>query len=135
MSSVAEIVTRALRLVGVQDSDEAPSASSMQTGIEALNAMCARIEADGIPMGWAPVAGPADPMPTPPEMDEPLAYLLASLLADDFRVQLSERVQMRAEAGLGKIHADALLTEGARLDYNLPGNAAGGRLAGFLSGR
>lgn len=134
MASVAQIVTRALRLVGVQDAGEAPAAIDMASGIDALNAMCARIEADGIPMGWAPVALPSDDLPTPAEMDEPLAYMLAVVLADEYRVQLSPTVLGRAAAGLGKIHADSLLADGARLDYGLPGDSPSGRLSAFLGG-
>lgn len=135
MASVSAIVSRALRLVGVQDAAETPSAIDMQTGIEVLNALCTRIEADGLAIGWANVAAPSDDMPTRPEADEAIAYMLAVRLADEYRVALSDSVMVTAQAGLAKLHADSLMVNGARLDYDLPGNASGGRLAGFLGGR
>lgn len=135
MTAVAVIVTRALRLIGVADAGEAPAAMDMQTGIDALNALCTRVEADGIALGWADVAQPSDPMPTRPEADEPLAYMLAVRLADEFRVPASASVVATAQIGLGKLHADTLRNDGARLDYDLPTPASANRsLAAFLGG-
>ncbi len=135
MASVGSIVSRALRLVGVLDAGESAAAIDMQTGIEVLNALCTRIEADGLAIGWANVASPAEDMPTRPEHDEPIAYILAVRLGDEFRVSVPETVIVTASYGMSKMHADALRVDGARLDYDLPGNASGGRLAGFLGGR
>ncbi len=139
MATVASIVSRSLRLIGVLDAAETPAAIDIQTGIEVLNAMCVRIEADGIAMAWTPVALPSDVLPAPVEAEEPLAYLLAVRLAHDFRAQISPEVSVGAEEGLGKLQADMASRDAARVEYDLPASGAyGGHypgISGFLSGR
>lgn len=139
MATAASIVSRALRLVGVLDAAETPAAIDMQTGIEVLNAMCARIEADGIAMGWAPVTGPTNDFPLRVEAEEPIAYLLAVRLSHDFRVPVPPEVSAGAAIGLGKLQADMASRDAARVEYDLPASGAyGGHypgISGFLSGR
>ena len=139
MATVASIVSRSLRLIGVLDAAETPAAIDMQTGIEVLNARCVRIEADGIAMGWAPVALPSDNFPAPVEAEEPIAYLLAVRLAHDFRATINPEIAAGALVGLGKLQADMASRDAARVEYDLPASGAyGGHypgISGFLSGR
>lgn len=120
MPTVAAVVARALRLVRMLDPNESPEAVDMQTGIEALNAMMVRWEADGVSVGWTPVSGPGDTLPAPDECEEPIVFNLAVRLAVEYSVPLPAKVEEMAVFGLGKVQADVASSDGFRMALDLP---------------
>ncbi len=108
MAKVERIVTRALRVLRVVDATETPEAEDMASGIDALNDMMARWEADGVSLGWAPVEGPADELPAPTEAEEAIRLNLAIALRPEYGFELGQDVYMRAEAGLAALRRDVL---------------------------
>ena len=84
MTTVAKLVTRSLRLLRVIDAVQPVKPQDMETAIEALNAMLRRWEANGIALGWQPVANPSDTLPLPDEAEEVVAYNLALTLQPEF---------------------------------------------------
>jgi hypothetical protein len=78
----------------------------METGIEALNAMMQRWEADLLSLGWSPVASPGDELPIPVEAEQPVAYCLAVLLAPEYGVTPLSTVTQEANAGLNALLRD-----------------------------
>jgi hypothetical protein len=109
VSTVQDITTRALRLLGAVDANESLEAEDSATAILALNAMCRRWEANGMAMGWADVANPSDTMPNPPEADEAIAYNLALRLAPEYQLSPSAAVIEYATEGLRALQRDRLV--------------------------
>lgn len=106
MASVAAIIARSLRLIGVHDPGEPLESTDVQTGIEALNAMCTRWEANGNAFGWSNVSNPSDEMPSPPELDSCIAFNLALELAPEYDVQPPIVVSTRAGELLSDLRRD-----------------------------
>ena len=109
MAQVGRMVTRTLRLLRVVDATEAPEAEDMVSGIDALNGMMARWEADGVSLGWAPVEGPADELPAPAEAEEAIRFNLAIVLRGEYGLPLDPDIYQRAEDGLNALRRDVLV--------------------------
>jgi hypothetical protein len=120
MAATQTIINRALRLLGMLDPNESPEAVDTQTALEALNAMMARWEADGVSVGWTPVAAASDDLPAPVEAEEAIAYNLAVRLRPEYGVQLAPDVIATAQNGLSRLLADIGANTYARLAYDLP---------------
>lgn len=116
MAKVQEIVARALRLIQVQDARQPVKAVDMQTGIAALNSMCARWEANGLAIGWRPVANPSDDMPCPVEAEQAIAYNLAITLAPEYGTEPPAVVVGTAARDLGDLRADVKAANPLRPD-------------------
>ncbi len=120
MAATQTIINRALRLLGMLDANESPEAVDTQTALEALNAMMARWEADGIPLGWAPVLAASEALPAPVEAEEAIAYNLAVRLRPEYGVALAPDVLQMAQMGLSRLLADVGANDYARIVYDLP---------------
>lgn len=101
------LIARALRLIQVIDPLQSVKAQDMATGIDALNGMMARIEADVIPLGWSGVASPSDDLPLAPEMTTPITFLLAVEVAPEFGVTPLPKVEQRAVQSMADLERDA----------------------------
>ena len=106
MTQVAQIVTRALRLLRVLDANEAAEAMDMQTAILALNALMRRWEANGLRLGWVDVSGPEDVMPTPAAADQAISFNLAVTLRPEYGAPLEPDVVESAANGLNELRRD-----------------------------
>jgi len=126
VSTVSAITTRALRLLGAVDANEALDAEDSETAILALNAMCRRWEANGMAMGWNDVANPSDTMPSPPEADEAIAYNLALRLAPEYQINPSAAVIAYADEGLRALQRDRLVEMPLSLANDAPCGAGRG---------
>jgi hypothetical protein len=102
MTTVAKVIGRALRLIGVHDPDEPLEASDVETCIEALNAMCTRWEANGQAFGWGNVSNPSEELPSAAEYDSCLAFNLAVEVATEYDAEVSLPVAVRA----GQLYAE-----------------------------
>jgi hypothetical protein len=133
MATVAKIISRALRLIGVHDPGEPLSADDAATGIEALNAMCARWEANGNSIGWSDVSNPSETMPTPPDLDSCIAYNLAIELAPEYDVQPSVYVGTRAGELLADLRRDVAVANPIEpiIDVPVPSNDFGAWRLGY----
>jgi hypothetical protein len=126
MSTVQQVVTRALRLLRVIDGKQPVKPYDMTTGIEALNTMMRQWESLPLPMGWQDVSNPSDEMPTLPEADKAIAFNLALELRPEYGSTLDQDViaqsvlslsylrrqyaaanPLEIEGGFGLYHADA----------------------------
>ncbi len=106
MATTTDIVSRALRILGVLDPHEPAEAQDFTSGLTALNAMVARWEANGIAMGWSAVNDPDDPLPVPVEAEEALAYNLAVRLRSEYGLVLAGDVIELARDGLALLRRD-----------------------------
>lgn len=106
MTTTATLVARSLRLIQVIDAVQPVKPQDMTTGIQALNAMVRRWEANGLSLGWQPVASPSDPLPLPDEAEEAVAYNLAVRLAPEYGVEVSAVVAVGAGEFLADLRRD-----------------------------
>ena len=126
MATASDIVSRALRLLTVLDPHEAAEAEDFETGTLALNAMCARWEANGMAIGWSPIVNPADDLPCPPEVEEALAYNLAVRLRPEYNVQLAQDVIEIAKEGMRALMRDRLVEMPLRMRNRLSNRLSNG---------
>lgn len=101
-----ELIARSLRLIGVLDAIEPPSAEAAVSAIIALNGMCTRWEANGLAFGWTNVADAEDTLPTSDEYLSTLAYNLAVEVAPEYGAPVSEIVGVRANQYLDDLRRD-----------------------------
>lgn len=137
MSAVADTVRAALLILRVQPANQPVKAVDMADGIDALNNLMTRWEADGVAMGWRNVSSPSDELPVPPEAVEAVRYNLALRLRSTFGADLDPDVVEFARDGLARIMADIASRDAARLSYDLPVAEAQrpyGDIDGFLGG-
>lgn len=106
MSTVQEVISRALRTIRVLDPQEAPTGADMSTAIGILNAMCRRWEANGLAIGWQPVTNPSDTMPIPDEAEEAVVYNLAGRLGIEYGQPLTRELAFAAENSLMELRRD-----------------------------
>lgn len=139
MTTVAKIVSRSLRLIQVIDAVQPVKPKDMETAIEALNAMMARLEADGIALGWSSVANPSEAIPIPEEAESSVSFMLAKWLAAEYGVQPSALVMEGATQGENALIRDQAVATPIRpiVAVPVPENASahsGGLSAGGLVG-
>lgn len=133
MASVAAIVARSLRLIGQHDPGEPLEASDVSTGMEALNAMCRRWEANGNAFGWSDVSNPSDEMPSPPELDACIAFNLAMELAPEYDASVSPLVASRAAEYMNDLRRDCIVATPIEqlVDVPTPSSIDGASRLGF----
>lgn len=117
---VENLVTRALRLIQVIDPLQSVKAADMETGIVALNGMMARIEADGIALGWSPVESPSDDLPLPDEATQAISYNLAVTVAPEYGVTPLPAVQGMAITGMADLMRDVAVATPIRPILSVP---------------
>jgi len=132
MTTVAKLVARSLRLIQVIDPSQTVKDQDMETGIEALNAMMQRWEADLLSLGWSPVASPQDEIPIPVEAEQAVAYCLAVMLAPEYGVTPLTSVVQLANAGYADLLRDQAVATPVRpiLDCPMPRGWNGRDLTG-----
>lgn len=106
MATVSAIIARSLRLIGVLDPGEPLEPYDAETAIEAMNALCARWEANGQSLGWSNVSNPAEEMPSPPELDACIAFNLAIEVAPEYDASVPIGVATRANELLNDLRRD-----------------------------
>ena len=105
---VDALIKRSLRLIRVIDVKQSLKAVDFQTGLEALNGMATRWEADGVSIGWSNVENPSDDVPAQDEVLDALAYNLAVRLRPEYGVELDPDVMTTAAILLASVYRDVL---------------------------
>jgi hypothetical protein len=121
MSSSAQIVTRALKRLGLVEAGETPAAADAEDGLAALNAMLAGWEADGINV--------SPDVPLPAKHEEGVTALLAVRLAPDYNRTPNPLVFSDAEKGMERLYADYISAPLASFDCALRGMPSVGLIA------
>lgn len=85
MATVSDIVTAALRKIGVASQGDAIEAMDLQDAIEALNRMLFAWKLSGVDTTPTALAA-TDDFPLSPEYEEGTIYVLASRLSTDYEV-------------------------------------------------
>lgn len=131
--TVLDLIGRSLRLLGVIDPIETPSAESAVTAIAALNAMCRRWEANGNAFGWRDVASAQDELPAPDELHACLAFNLAVELAPEYGAPIPAVVATRAVELLDDLRRDVIVAHPIEpiLDVPTPQQVGGASRLGW----
>lgn len=85
MQTTTEIITRALRRIGVVAADEPPTADQERAGLDSLNEIGQSFRLHGV-MFDMPVMGPASEMPIDNSCLAAFQAVLAARLAEEFAV-------------------------------------------------
>lgn len=120
MTTAANIVARALRLLRVLDPNEATEAEDFETARVAMNSMLRRWEANGLALGWQDIENPADEMPIPAEAEQAVTFNLALTLRPEYGVSLDPDVVAMAQEGLSELRRDVLVANPLVLRPRLP---------------
>lgn len=104
-----DLVKRALRLIQVINATQTVSAADMQTGIEVLNGMVTRLEADGIALGWQNVTSPDNELPLPDEALTSIAFLLAMEISPEYGVEPMQVVAIKAADAMNTLLRDQMV--------------------------
>lgn len=103
-----DVITRALRLLGVIMETETPSAEQGADGLSQLNAMMAYWEMDGIHIGYFSGDSTTETLTLDPRYRVPVEYSLAVLLAPQYERDPSPIVAQIASDGYGKLLREAV---------------------------
>lgn len=106
MPTVASVIKRTFRIMGVVDATETPEAEDFESAVEALNAMMRRWEANGLALGWDDVSVPGEALPAPDEAVEAIVLNLAIALRPEYGISLAPDVYGRADGGLAALRRD-----------------------------
>jgi hypothetical protein len=71
--------------------------------------MVRRWEANGLALGWTPVANPTDLLTTPDEATDAIVYGLAVRIAPEYGVQPSQVVSGMAAGNLSQLRRDRMV--------------------------
>ncbi len=121
---VANLISRSLRLLQVINANETPKAKDYETGIETLNSMVSRWEANGIPLGWSPVSAPDDTVPAPDSAHDAIAYHLALRLRPEYGASVDPDVFQTAQSLMADVLRDVYTSQDNSQATNAP---TGGR--------
>ena len=103
-----DLVEPALRLLGIIDEIQTPSAEQGATGLQALNLMMADLSGDGVDVGYAPQSDPAVDVGLNIEVQQAVTYMLAAFLAPIYERTLSPVVAVGATMGRNKLLRDSI---------------------------
>lgn len=81
MTTVADFARIPFGLLQIVSPQQAIKSQDMDTFITVLNAVCQRLEANGISLGWQPVDNPSDVLPMQVESQLGVAYQTALTMA------------------------------------------------------
>ncbi|MGB1215820.1 MAG: packaged DNA stabilization gp4 family protein [Pikeienuella sp.] len=88
MATVADVVRKSLRKIGVLASDEAAQAHDMENGVDAFNMMLHGWKIHGVDVSHTDLEA-TDTFPLDPEYQEGTVYLLAQRISPDFETPAS----------------------------------------------
>ena len=119
MTTALDTIKTAMRLLGVLEAGEAPSASESVDALGTLNTMLAGFPADGIEYAHQNIDVVSDPVPLPEEQILHVKHLLAVYLAPEYGVAPSPIVMTAAENGRRYLQGKYKLAETATVDTSL----------------
>lgn len=136
MATVRDVVSRALRITGVAASDVPVEAADASNGLEALNSMLSGWEARGVYVGHDTDYTLNSEFETgllPDKYREPVTWLLAEALADEYARPLSITLSQKASESWRIIQANYLTPANLTVDKGLERMPS--QRWGFWSGR
>lgn len=120
MATALDIITAAMRRLGVLPSGQSPSSNEAADGLEALNDMGASFDARNVYTGWSALTL-TDDVILDERHHEGLKHMLAERIAPDYGMDVPRHVAMRALDGWRLIQADFAAPENLRVDIGMVG--------------
>lgn len=118
MSSTAQaIIFAAFRLSGEWDSGSNPTTQQQTDALEALNDMMSGFEAEGIALGWTPMAAVANTVTTPDWALEGIKANLLKRIAPQYGLPVPAVIAELARLGLERMRANGLQPPEAEMDH------------------
>lgn len=105
----AELITRALRLIGVLSEIENASAEQGLQGLQVLNDMMADWEAEGVDLGYYEQNVLSDDVPIPSHARAGVRYFLAFALAPEYGKQVSPDMVALGDEFYSRLVREAVL--------------------------
>ena len=121
MATNLQTISRALRMIGVLDIEETPSASMSTVGLKCLNEMLLRWEANNVPLGYSSQTSLSATIPVPDEALGAVAYNLAMELAPEFGATIPQIVAAQADMGYRRLLNDVFIVT-PNDTSNMPGS-------------
>jgi len=118
MTTASDIVTGALKMIGIVDSAEAVGASESSDGLTALNDMIQSWTGRSVYTGAA-ILALSDEFPFEDQHILGCKAMLAEILADNYGKTVPPGVVKRARAGWNAIFADFFVPERIKVDDGL----------------
>lgn len=134
MSTVLQVVTDALGHLGVIDTSQSVPPDKAEQAVRSLNLMMSEWEADGIALGWAPVANSAATLPLAPEDELAAGYNLAIELRPKYGLAIDAGLEKKATDSKSALMGRIAATDAARLSYDLPRSNNQRLLGSFYAG-
>lgn len=132
MSTNLQIITDALRGLGVVGETDTPSAEQGSTALRALNQTMEQMEVvDGIRLGWFNQTSTADTIPVPSWTETAVAYVLGLRLAPIYGATLSPEFATVGASAYEGLLRTAINAKLQGLDMSHLGLGEGIRAAGF----
>lgn len=118
-----ELITSALRMLGVLDADQSASAEDAALGLEQLNDMMLDLAGEGVDLGFPPQDSVSDDFPLDDKEAAAVKPLLAMQLFTYYpSARLPPTLPAKAEANKLRLLRDAVLSNMEEADMsNLPG--------------
>jgi hypothetical protein len=120
MSTVGEIVASALWLLRIVDPEDSPEPAQYERCIETLNRTMARMEANRVAIGWAPVSQPDDPFPLAPQYEDLAIHVLAVAVRPVYGASIDPDVLQRHRELLSDLHRDMAVNSPIQSNHSLP---------------
>lgn len=120
MATNNEFITDALKMLGVLQETESPSAEQSSDALRVMNDMLANLRAEDIELGYAPQSDPTAENGINIEDRQAVKYLLAVHLAPHFERNPSPVVVGMATDGMNKLLRNALTRDPDTAGQTLP---------------
>lgn len=120
MATANDVITRALRMIGVLAAGEAASAEDAADALGALNDMLRDWEADGVSLGFAPLSSVGGALGVPDDALRAIKFNLAVELAPEYSTEPSPTVLNTARDTYRQLLGASMLVSEANFDH-LPG--------------
>lgn len=104
-----DIVTAALRMLGVLDANETASFEDASLGLGELNDLMSSLSADGIDLGFPPQDSLQDDWPLSDEIGGQVKSMLALQLSAYYPSAMSPALALRADRARSSLARDAVL--------------------------
>lgn len=104
-----ELITPALRMLGILQETESASAEQAATGLVTLNDMMAALAGEGVDLGYAPQSDPTADIGINIEDRQHLKNLLAVMLAPEYDRQIHPVIAALANDGRNTLLRNALI--------------------------
>lgn len=134
MTTVADFARIPFGLLQIVSPQQAIKSQDMATFITVLNAVCRRLEANGLALGWQDVSNPSDALPMQVESQLGVAYQTALTMAPLWGVNPMPAVVAGAQQYMEDLRRDQAVATPIMPILDAPWPSNNGRYGGSITG-